>query len=123
MLVLVAACGGGAAAPPALSAVLEPAQGARVLRVVLTAAGSPVTVRGLQVRGGGFVQVPTSLQDGVVAAGSQAGFVVAYGTALCEGRPAPVAVLVDTPGGRREVQVPGDGVLAGLRARECASAR
>ena len=113
--------GGGPAAPSGPMAVLQPAEGTQVARRVgVAVAGAPAGVTAVQLRGGGFVQAdPLPL-----AAPSPAGDLVAeaaYGPVLCEGRAAPVVVLLTTPGGVVEVPVPADDLLAGLRAAECAA--
>lgn len=126
-LLLVAGCGGAAVpavpstAPLSATLARSPAAGDRRLQVELrNASAAPVRVLRLQLRGGGFVQVPPSEQDAVVAAGGTLTVPLAYGQPLCEGRPAPVAVVVATGDGPLDVPVPGDALLADLRAQECA---
>lgn len=120
----LAACGRQppAAAPgPTVSLEQSSDNEARhLLQVDVTAGSGPVTVRGLQLRGGGFVQVAPTPRNDVVQAGTRSAFAIPYGVALCEGRPAPVVMLVDTPSGRLEVEVADDRLLPRLRARECA---
>ncbi len=120
----LAACGRQTpAAAPGPTVTLEQSrdnENRHLLQVVVTAGTAPVMVRGLQLRGGGFVQVPPTPRDDVVEAGTRTAFPIPYGEALCEGRPAPVVMLVDTPAGRLEVEVADDTLLPRLRARECA---
>lgn len=121
---VLAACGRNApAAAPGPTVSLEQSsdnEARHLLQVDVTAGTAPVTVRGLQLRGGGFVQVAPTARNDVVQAGTRSAFAIPYGVALCEGRPAPVVMLVDTPAGRLEVEVADDRLLPRLRARECA---
>ena len=120
---LLAGCSGGAEpAEPAvagLSARIERAEGPG-LRVVLRNDGpSPVSVRALQLRGGGFVQVPPSPSTAVLVPGVEVGQDVGVGPVLCDGRPAPVAVVLEAADGPLDVPVPDDAVLPALRAERC----
>ena len=125
LLLTLCACGGGPAAPE-LTAALQPAGGdgpGRLVQVVLTAGGAPVRVASLQLRGGGFAQVPPAPRDDDVPAGAGVALPLEDGPVLCQGRAAPTVLLVGTPGGVREVEVTSQDLLAGLRAAECAAAR
>lgn len=120
---LLAACSGAAeVAEPAtgqLSARIEGADGA-VLRVVLRNDGpSPVSVRTLQLRGGGFVQVPPAASTAVLVPGVEVVQDVAVGPVLCDGRPAPVAVVLEGADGPVDLPVADDAVLPALRADQC----
>ena len=127
LVLLVAACGGsdsgsGDEPPPPSgpSAVLQPASGTTVARLVsAVVTGAPAGVTAVQLRGGGFVQADPTPLPGPSAAGALTAD-VAYGEVLCDGRAAPVAVLLTTPSGVVEAPVADDALLAGLRAAECA---
>ncbi len=124
-LLLVAGCAAGPRpAGPAplvpLQAVLRPGPDAHALQVTLTAGRADVALRGLQLRGGGFVQVPPTVVEEVVPAGGTRSYALPHGPALCEGRPAPVAVVVTLPGGVVDVAPGGADPLPALRAAGCA---
>lgn len=110
---------------PGVTATLEQSRDSAVrhaVQVVLTAGAAPLELRSLQLLGGGLVRAAPTPRTYVVPAGGRIAFPVPYGTALCEGRPAPVTVVAGTPAGERQVPVPGDTLLARLRADECAQA-
>lgn len=128
VLALVAGCA-GAPAPerpaPRLTATLEQSRNAENLhRVqVLLASDREVRVLRLQVRGGGFAEVPPTPRDDLVRPGRPVTFPVAYGAAACAGGPGPATVVVGTPEGDRALDVTDDPLLPRLHRQECAVAR
>ncbi len=124
-LALLAGCSSPApaAAPaPRLTATIEQSRNAENLHRVQVLLGSDreVRVQRLQVRGGGFAEVPPTPRDDLVRPGRQVKFPVAYGQAQCEGDAPPATVVVGTPEGDRTVDVSADPQLLRIRRLECA---
>ena len=119
LLVLLAACGGGASDGPAgPTARLEPATGTDIARRVSVVLTGDVTVTSVRLRGGGFAQVEAQ----PVSGRAPTTLPLAYGPVLCAGRAAPTVVELGTPDGELLLTVEDDQVLPSLRAAECARA-